>query len=169
MKVGDIVDYRSLLWKVSSRNKDFGTFVLVSFGTERVEVPADEVIDVVHSTVDWPFIAAPPKSFRMGRFVAIKRNGTALTPFLDWVPSDIFRAGGAVFFNPGLGLKYGDVLVGVHENGGTSRLTVTRAFGSAVQRKKRKTHPWKPPAPKTVYDRLMSDDDIFGELGDKDD
>lgn len=154
MNTGDIVRHEGKLWKVSSRNRDYGTFVLVDHKTNRVEIPADLDLDVIASTKEWPFVAIPTKAFKYGRIVDVVHNGHHLMPMVDWCPSDMLRAGGSLFFSPDLGLKRGDVLVAVHEKGSNTRITITKSFGNVKQRQQRKASPWKPPAPVTVYDRL---------------
>lgn len=158
MDTGDIVLYRDKLWRFSSSNRDFGTCILVNFDTERVEVSsADTSVKVLYSTTGWPFSVIPAKAFKAGRIVEIKRRGVALRPLVDWVPSDMLRAGGSLFFNPDLKLQSGEVLVARHEKGFLARVPITKAFGTGKQRQKRKASPWKPAPPVTVYDRLTGD------------
>ena len=163
MKIGDIVHHEGRLWKVSARNRDFGVFVLVDAEANRTEVASNESLEVLHSITAWPFVALSTKAFRLGRVVEVKRNGQVLTPLVDWVPSDMVRAGGSLFFNPSLNLRVGDTLIARYEGGSVGKVPITKAFGNVRQRKVRKNNPWKPPAPKTTYDRLtgpgLFDDD----------
>jgi hypothetical protein len=152
--VGDIVRYQDKVWKVSGHNRDYGTFVLVNFEAERVEVTAMEPLEVLYATSAWPFVALPAKAFKSGRITEVRRRNVSLRPMFDWVPSDLIRAGGSLFFSPELRLQVGEVLVAKHEKGSLIRVSITRAFGTGTQRKRRKERPWKPPAPVTVYDRL---------------
>jgi len=154
MKIGDIISYQGKVWKVSGQNRDYGTFVLVSFDAVRIEVPAALKIDPLFSTTGWPFVALPTKAFKAGRVIEVRRDGVVLQPMVDWVPSDMLRAGGSLFFNPNLGISVGEVLVACHEKGSLTRIPIMRGFGSVVQRKRQKERPWKPKPPVTVYDRL---------------
>lgn len=154
MNIGDIIFYQDKLWKVSGQNRDYGTLVLVSFDAVRIEVPAGLKIDQWFSTTAWPFVALPTKTFKAGRVIEVRRGGSVLKPMLEWVPSDMLRAGGSLFFNPSLGLEVGEVLVACHEKGSLTRVSILRDFGSIKQRQQRKASPWKPKAPVTVYDRL---------------
>lgn len=152
--IGDVVRHKGSVWKVSARNRDFGTLTLVDADLKRDEVPSDQDLEVLYSTTGWPFVAIPTKSFKEGRIVLIGHGSRTLHLLLDWVPSDMTRTGGALFLNPALGLKAGDVLVARHEKGTISRITITKAFGSIQDRGKRKKRPWKPRPPSTIYDRL---------------
>lgn len=163
MKVGDIVHYQDRSWKVSSCNRDYGTCVLVSFRTPEgsdsgvtcIEVAATTEVEHLFDTTKWPFAVIPTKPFKSGRIIEVRRRGVVLCPMVDWVPSDLFRAGGALFFNPVLGISTGELLVAQHERGLMTRVPITRAFGTGRQRQHRKANPWKPKALVTVYDRLM--------------
>ncbi len=153
--IGDVVRHQEVLWKVSGRNRDFGTLLLVDDHVRRVEVPADLDLEILHSTKDWPFVAIPTKAFKYGRIVSVEHNRIMLHLFLDWVPSDMLRAGGSLFFHPTLGLQIGDVLVATHEKGAHTRISITKSFGNIKKRQRRKQRPWKPKASSTTYDRLM--------------
>lgn len=163
-KIGDIVLYRDARWKVSSHSTSFRTCQLVQFSGEKLEVADDDpALEVLfHPATSWPFVAGPVHA-RSGPLVSVKRGEIGLAPLVDWVPSDFLRPGGSVFFNPSLRLRNGEILVGIHANGARSRITITKAFGTVRTRQHRKANPPKLSGPRSSFDRLMNDDDIFNE------
>jgi hypothetical protein len=155
MKLNDIVAYQGKVWKVSSFNRSFGTFILVSFDTTRLEVAANNPeVKYLHFSGNWPFVSIPIKS-KAGRIIEIRRNGEVIPPMMSWVPGDFFRCGGTTFFNPSLCLGIGEVLVAVHERGTLTRISIKKSFGSITQRQRRKK--WAPKSRPTIYDKLLQD------------
>lgn len=173
MKLGEVVRFQKKRWRVHSHSQEFHTCVLASFDGEKVEV-ADDLdqgleLKVLYNPSDWPFVSIPVKQ-TFGRIMKVTRarldlsgEGTSetltLEPMVDWIPGDFVRGGGSIFFNPKLGLKSGEVLVAVHQNGKTQRLPITRGFGSIKTRAKRVAEPEKP---SNNYQRILQDD-VFGE------
>jgi len=163
MDIGDIVSYQGTRWIVLSRDRDYQTCALSSWDGRRIDIPdrpgseAPPGVEVVHRPREWPFVALPtrPKS---GRVTEVYRDGLLLEPLGDWVPSSMFGAGGSIFFDPLLRLRPGEVLILVHERGPRSRVIINRSFGTAGYKKQRAAEPWKPPRPKTAFDRLMGKD-----------
>lgn len=167
MKIGDVVFHRDARWKVLSHSTSFRTCVLMRFNGEKIEVPDDldktQELKVLFNPADaWPFVAVSgrPKS---GPLVSVLRNAAALAPLTDWVPSDFVRPGGAVFFNPELRLRQGEVLVGVHQDGARIRIAITGAFGTVRNRLRRRDNPVKVKGPRTSHEQLLSGEDIFDE------
>lgn len=163
MEVGEIVFHQSVRWRVLSHNRPFRICILASWEGRRLEVPddlearIDGDLTVLYQPSKWPFVAAPRKP-SAGRIIEVLRDGEPLRPLVDWVPSNMFRPGGALFFNPNLGLQTGETLTAKHEKGRLSPVRINRGFGTGTRRKQRKNKPWKPPAPLTAYDRLMGED-----------
>jgi hypothetical protein len=73
----------------------------------------------------------------------------------DWVPSDFLRPTGAIFFNPKLRLRHGEILAAVHQDGTRSRITITKSFGTIRLRKIRAKEPFKAKGPLSSLDRLL--------------
>jgi len=168
MEPGDIVSYEGERWKVLSRDREFRICVLSNWEGRQVEV-ADDLdkrpgsgLVLVHQPSTWPFLTVKGTT-KGGRIVGVHRMGLKLEPLEDWVPSGILSTGGSLFFNPALGLRLGEVMTVMYERGSASRITVTRSFGTAKHRKRRAEKPWKPRQRASAIDRLMGDDDPFGE------
>jgi hypothetical protein len=158
MKVGDIVLYQEARWKVVGRSESFRTCQLVAFDGRKQEVPDDleqgeDLRVLYHPPEQWPFAICG--ATRGGPLKSIARGNVGLSPMEDWVPSDFLRATGAVFFNPKLRLRHGEILVGVHQDGTRSRITITKAFGTLHRRKVRARDPVKIKGPRTSLDRLL--------------
>ena len=140
---------------------------MLDFDLNKTEVPDDldafpdkefgELTVICNPSLSWPFVAAPVNR-RGGRITGIRRRGAELVPFQDWVPSQLLRPGGSLFFNPNLRLRTGEVLVAQHANGKVGRVTITKAFATVAQRKKRSA-PKEDTRP-SAFDRLL-DDDMF--------
>jgi len=164
LKIGDIVLYREARWKVVSQSPSFRTCVLARFDGTKDEVADDldvtgEELKVLFNPADtWPFVACHVHA-KAGPLVDVQRGPMSLSPLVDWVPSDFLRPGGSVFFNPTLRLRQGEVLVGVHQNGTRSRISITKAFGTVTRRKQRAANPEKTRGPRSSFERLLDDDD----------
>lgn len=169
MRLGDIVSYGTGRWKVTKYFRDARVCELTNWAYETTEVPDDldtipnselSALIVVASPVeDWPFATAQLRSTSTGPVRFVSRAGNELVPLIDWVPGDLYRPGGTLFFNPQLGLRTGQVLVAVHRDGTRSRVNLNRAFGTAKRRKAvAKAGPRKPRGPRNRYDRILGAD-----------
>lgn len=163
-KIGDIVLYQEARWKVANHSTSFRTCQLIRFDGEKTEIPDDEqsLTVLFNPAESWPFVAGPVHA-RSGPVVSVQRGQASLAPLVDWVPSDFLRPGGSIFFNPALRLRHGEILVGIHQDGTRSRISITKTFGTIKRRQHLKAHPPKVPSPRSSFDRLMNDDDIFNE------
>lgn len=163
MKVGDIVLFQEARWRVVGRSESFRTCQLVAFDGRKQEVPDDleigeapELRVLYHPAEQWPF--AMCNATRGGPLKSVARGNVGLSPMEDWVPSDFLRANGAIFFNPKLRLRVGEILVGVHQDSSRSRITITKAFGTMHRRKVRAKDPAKVRGPLSSLDRLLGSD-----------
>jgi hypothetical protein len=159
MKVGDIVLYQETRWKVVGHSTSFRTVQLVAFDGRKNEIPDDldqspELRVLYHPPTQWPFAVC--SATRGGPLRSMARGNVGLSPMEDWVPSDFLRANGAVFFNPSLRLRHGEVLVGVHQDGTRSRIAVTKSFGTVQRRTKLARDPAKVRGPLSSIDRLLN-------------
>ena len=167
MRIGDIATHQGKCWLVAS-TKAGHLCVLRAWDGSEAEVPdgcekdPESGLKVVAHPSTWPFIAAPIRS-KAGPIVrvTIVREGRQLElePLVDWVPSSMQRPGGPIFFNPELRLQRGEVLVACYQSGKTTRLMVNASFATVKRRQQRIQQANQPPVRRTVYDRLMSDDD----------
>lgn len=130
---------------------------------EEVEDDLKGVRIVCDPATDWPFVMAPVRFSKAGRVEKLIRPAKAggrnqeLAPYIDWAPSDPFRAGGSLFLNPELGLRYGEVLSAQHKDGVTmSRVPISKNFGTMKQRELKKT---AKPKVFNRYEALFDDDD----------
>lgn len=159
MEIGDVVRYKQSRWKVISFSPGLRVYVLAN-DQNKVEAPDDaealEDLKVLFNPGrDWPFVAIPLQ-VKGGPLVKVLRSGTELEFMVDWVPSDFVKPR-AVFFSPGLNLRRGEVLSGVHKSSDIrSRISISPTFGSGQVRKHRNLNPQKVPGPKTALDRLVA-------------
>lgn len=161
MKVGDIVLYNEARWKVLSLSTSFRTCALADFAGTKLEVPDDletgekPLLRVLYNPPEqWPFVVC--SAMRGGPVRGITRGAVGLSPMEDWVPSDFLRPNGAIFFNPRLRLRVGEILTAVHQDGLRSRLTVTKSFGTIQRRQARALEPAKVRGPLSATDRLLN-------------
>ena len=116
-----------------------------------------EVCQVIANPPEtWPFVVVPQRT-KLGRLLTVSRpfvNGPVLplARFHDWLIADPMQPGGAVFFNPALGLRLGDILVASYQHG-SGRIRIPRDFLSAAQVKERSEREEEAPQ-LNVYDRL---------------
>jgi len=167
MKIGDVVQYGDSRWKVLSFSRELRLFTLMNLEGSKVEVPDDSdtgdkpILSVLSNPADsWPFAIAK-MSQQSGPVIEIRRGARVLSPMIDWVPSDFIRPGGAIFFNPYLRLKTGEILAVQHKSGRLSRITITKAFGTVQRKKARATKAVPKPMPSS-YDRIL-DGKMFGD------
>ncbi len=159
MNIGDVVLYQESRWKVLAFVPGLRVYVLAN-AQGKIEAPDDaEALEdlrvLFNPGQDWPFVVVPILS-KGGPIVKILRGETELEFMVDWVPSDFVRSGGSIFFSPGLHLRQGEVLSGIHQLGGLrSRIAVLPSFGSIKARRRRSQQSRKMLAPKTTLDRLI--------------
>jgi hypothetical protein len=160
MKVGDIVLYNEARWKVISHSTSFRTCQLADFVGTKLEVPDDletgenPRLHVLYNPAEqWPFVVC--SASRGGPLRGVTRGGVGLSPMEDWIPSDFLRPNGAIFFNPKLRLRVGEILTAVHLEGLRTRLTVTKTFGTITRRKGRAREPARVQGPLSSLDRLL--------------
>lgn len=169
MRVGDVVTYQGKRWAVTLL-KTGRLCVLRTWEGEETEVPdtyekdPESGLKVVAEPGKWPFLTAPLRT-KDGPLVrvTIVRNSRQreLGPLVDWAPSGMLRPGGPVYFSPELRLEQGEVLVATYRSGKMTRLTVNVGFASVKRRQQRARQANLPPVRRTVYDRLMADDDDY--------
>jgi len=171
MQVGDIIDldgagpesrYRVLQYEALTR-----TYKVIQWGTGSIrEIPddletSDEKCKVIcNPASDWPFVVTKVRSTRVGPVVSVLRSSQnrQLIPMQDWAPTDQLKAGGALFFNPALRLRRGEILVATHRDGSVARITITKAFGTVDLRRRRAELAHTPPEPPTAFDRILQVD-----------
>lgn len=172
MKRGDLVDFQGRTWLVQMYDpRRLRIAQLLAADGAALEVACD--LDKTDPTfqvlsnpsADWPFVTAPEKP-RWGKVLQVSRivNGklVPLTPVTDWVLAEPLRFGGALFLNPSLGLKHGDILQVQYEKG-AANVGVSPTFGTIERRKALAVAPKVKRGPATSYDRLLSDDEGFDE------
>lgn len=166
MHIGDVVAYKGTRWLVTGTKPGLLCALRAWDGTE-AEVPAladkdpTSGVQVLAEPGKWPFLTTAMRT-KDGPIVRITmvRNGRAqeLEPLVEW-SSSMDRPGGPVYFNPSLRLQRGEILVASHKSGKMTRLMVNASFGSVKLRQQRVAKANEPPPRRTVYDRLMSDDE----------
>jgi hypothetical protein len=161
MQVGEIVRYAEQSWRVYKMDRQVRTAILVKWDGTREEIADDDpgAVVVCNPSTAWPFTTSPRRSERAGRIVKLTRATNPpreLVPYVDWAPSDQYRAGGSIFLNPRLGFRIGEVLSAEHQNGSLSRITITQAFGTMAQRQLRAMKP-KLPVRAGRFNSLMDD------------
>lgn len=163
MRIGDLIEWEKKRWIVRALERSTRT-VIISDSDARSEVIPDDLDKrkpeecalIANPADDWPLVAVvmKPKFGRLLKLVhpVMGREPRQLVPFEDWVVADAAQTGGAIFFNPILGLRLGDILVATYERG-TSRVTIPREFLSTREKITRANTPAEPPKV-SVYDRL---------------
>lgn len=142
--VGFIVRRRhddSLRWRVVSRDTNTKTLMLEDWNGGRREIiyedPEYEV--VCRPTTDWPYVPNPSRPNdiieHLQQPVGMQMNN--LEPMYDWVPSDRHSSAGSIYLSPTLKLTTGDLLIATYRSGRKRRVTITRQFGSMLQKKLR--------------------------------
>lgn len=162
MRLGDLIEWGGRRWIVRRVERQTRT-AIVHDGGQDVETIADDLDEskpeecriIANPSETWPFVAIPQRT-KLGNLLSVSRplvNGAVipLVRFQDWLIADPMQPGGAVFFNPALGLRLGDVLVATYQRGG-GRIQIPRDFLSAAQVKERSEKADVPQL--NVYDRL---------------
>lgn len=165
MRFGDIVEWQGQRWLVRGLDRDMRTAALTNHigaqsvpdDLDRVQPEACQVI--CNPPKEWPVVSMTPR-LKYGRLLSIDRLGpglvmtTVLAHLYEWMVPDPGQIGGGVFFNPSLGLRFGDQLLATYERG-KSRIEIPRTFLSPVQKIARAAIP-APPKRISVYDRLRT-------------
>jgi len=159
MELGDLIDYEDRRWFIRKVSDATNSATAVSASGELAVIPFEAPHQVVAATRAWPFVVAKKSPFILViERHHLRRRSEDLQPLVDWVQPEPGQTNGSVFFNPGLRLKFGDVLIAKLRGGGTVRITIPRNFGTMAQRLAK--------APKkvvkedrTAFDRLLEEDD----------
>jgi hypothetical protein len=141
MDLGALVKYGGHRWRVYKQDKNVRTVTLIRWGGDLEEIADDDPgAQVMANPSDWPVITARVKP-SAGPLVKLSLTRGArsrcLEPLVEWVPSDMARAGGSIFMTPALKLKVGEVLIAQYKNGSASRIVITKRYGSMAERKVR--------------------------------
>lgn len=172
MRPGDLLLKDGLHWIVRSvdRRSRLATILNEDLKVDWIPLDLDrkqpDACRVICNPAEqWPFVAISAKSVR-GKLVSLSRSSlsgqTPLTPWHDWMSADPMRLGGGpVFLNPALNLRPSETLIATFENKSAVRVTVPLTFGTVAQRKARLEA--KPKVEKTTFDRLLDDEDPYGE------
>jgi hypothetical protein len=151
MEAGDLVEIEGHRWLVTGVVRKVAT--LRSAAVAGLQVPSDTPATVVANPArDWIYV---PVKLMRGRITRVRRplpGGLmmALLEYTAWVD-----AGAGIYVSRSTGLGRGDILH-VEVNGRVQQVRV-KSTDSLSRRVRRVREP--PPAPRTVFDRLMQDDD----------
>jgi hypothetical protein len=166
MQLGDIIRRENTYWLVTRFDaKRTRTADLRSSTGTVLTIPHNVVVEVIgNPSQDWPYVAAPMKP-RLGPIKDIMRpaDGSHLTLYRDWLPSEPTRAGGSIFLNPKLGLRHGDTILAIHVNNVSSRINIPLTFGTVKQNKARVAAKPKPELERNAFTRLLEDKQIGDE------
>ena len=176
MQVGDIIELPvsepDNRFRVLQHERMTRTYKVIRWGsnelseiTDDLDATDDRCKVLCNPANEWPFVATKVRSTRIGPVVSVLRSSEnrLLIPMDDWAPTDQLKAGGALFFNPALRLRQGEVLVATHQGGLKTRISITQAFGSVKLRRKRAEIARKPPEPLTAFDRILQEDSFQDE------
>jgi hypothetical protein len=177
MRPGDLIDYEGARYYVL--RLDSGTRLAILLGRDggMREVPdtldqdEPETCKLFAHPPDWPMVACPSKKLTTGPLIKVAvpaglaSRGRELRPWEDWMQADPLRAGGPLFFNPALGLRPGEVLIGTFRNGSLGRITIPNGFGTVAERVARAQAPGPEakPLPQPVSRFTREADDIVGD------
>ena len=176
MQVGDIIELPDSVpdnrFRVLQHERMTRTYKVIQWGTNVLSEIADDLdttderCKVLYNPAnEWPFVATKVRPTRIGPVVTVLRSSEnrLLAPMDDWAPTDQLKAGGALFFNPALQLRQGEILVAQHRDGTKTRITITRAFGSVKLRRRRAELARQPKVPQTAFDRILQEDSFQDE------
>jgi hypothetical protein len=138
MTLGDVVEYEGHRWRVYKVDRSVRTVALIRWGGSTQEVADDDpALVVIANPSGWPVVTArlKPNAGPVAK-LSIARGGKlrGLRPLVDWVPSDLMRAGGSIFINPDFKLSLGEILIAEYKDGTASRIPITKRYGSVAQR-----------------------------------
>lgn len=172
MQLGDLLSWRDEPWlavamdrqrRLMSLRNVQGTIVGVPLNIDRTRARECKVVG--NPARDWPCIIRKPIGQGAGKLVEVIRGGNLLNPLQDWVLDDMDRkGGGTIFFNPVLNLLTGETLVTRFESGRSTRLVIPANFATTAERIAKLAEANR--EPRTVYDRLLSDDGPFEDEDD---
>lgn len=139
MDLGAIVEYGGHAWRICKRDGNVRTVTLIRWGGTTEEIADDDPgAVVVADPSTWPVVTArvKPTAGRITK-LSMTRGGKSqvLKPLVDWVPSDFTRAGGSIFLCPALKLAVGEILIAEYERGNSTRILITKRYGTMAERK----------------------------------
>lgn len=171
MKLGDLVRHLDRMWSVTHYDpRRTRTASLLAADGAAVEVPYDldktgGLVVVANPADNWPFLTIPDRP-KLGKLLSFWKSPSELQPIVDWVPAEWSRSGGAIFFNPAVQLRYGDMIVARYEKGSPVRVDIPRSFGT-VRQKSVQVQTQKAEAElvkeKTAFSKLLEDRQIGDE------
>lgn len=158
MKINDLVQYQEKRWIVRHLGELEATLQDGEGKNLSIALDVPDLLVIANPPEDWPYLMV--RDHPKGRFIAsitrtVNRARTWLTKYVDWVPSDPARPGGAVFFNPDLDLKPAETLIINWAAAHATGITVPIHFGTVAQKVAQVVA--EKPQPATVYDRLLED------------
>jgi hypothetical protein len=168
VRLGDLIEWGGQRWIVRRMERATRTAIICDIG-QRSEVLPDnldttkpgECQIIANPSDDWPFVtlAQRPKYGKLLRIARPDLGGAAtdLVALQDWVMTEPTQPGGALFFNPMLNLRTGDMLLAIYERG-RGRVQIPREFLSTAGKKARAEAPPDEAPRLSVYDRLKRND-----------
>lgn len=141
MNLGTLVSFEGHRWRVYKVDRHVKTVTLIRWGGVFEEIADDNPgVSVVADPSEWPVVTARvrPNAGPLAKLSLTRgTRPRPLEPLVDWVPSDMGRAGGSIFINPGLKLRTGEVLIAEYKSGAVSRIVITKRYGTMAERKQR--------------------------------
>lgn len=165
MIIGDLIAYDNKTWivrKIDSLGAALIEATDGAFATVGEEFQGCQII--AKPLTEWPSILCP---IRVSRLVEIRSPSRTLVRLEEWLKLDEFQMGGALYFNPSLGLRYRDRLVGVFQSASgkayTVPLNIPIDFLSLASRQAKleaaRVVKTVKTGPKTLFDFMLEDDD----------
>lgn len=115
---------------------------------------ADEPRLIADLPSDWPVLHVPDRP-RYGAFLTLMREGEALVPLVDFVPTSVGGRISALFINPEANLSVGEVLVAQYARG-MARVDVKRPLLTVAAVTTRAEDRIRVVPETTVYDQIES-------------
>lgn len=140
MNLGALVQYGGHRWRVYKVDRHVKTVTLIRWGGALEEIADDDPgATVVADPSEWPVVTArvrpnagPLVNLSLTRGARMR----ALEPLVEWVPSDMARAGGSIFISPELKLRIGEVLIAEYQkSAANTRIVITKRYGTMAERK----------------------------------
>jgi hypothetical protein len=168
VRLGDLIEWSGHRWVVRLIERPTRTAIVHDGERASETIPddldktkPDECQVIANPANEWPFVSLAQRP-KFGRLVKVSRptlQGTVadLVRFQDWVVADATQPGSAIFFNPMLALRTGDLLLATYERG-TARVQIPRDFLSTAEKMARAAAPPPEPPRLSVYDRLRRND-----------
>lgn len=132
MKIGSIVELDGQYWKTVGHSRLMKTVHLANFDS-KLEVPEEDLKVIAVPSESWPFAQPRVTTNEKSPIVRILRGSTELSPFTEWVPTD-FQRQGAIYFNPSLKLRKGEVLTATCLNKTSVRIVIGPTFGTIAKK-----------------------------------